>query len=62
MVCKGICHRYRAKKPGINSRYETGQKRCSQYKIFINWEGRHFPCCGYVLRTKPKGTQTRHTY
>ncbi|MGI9567386.1 MAG: hypothetical protein ACR2LL_10290 [Nitrosopumilus sp.] len=60
MVCKGICHRYRAKKPGANSRYETGQKRCSQCDIFINWEGKHCPCCGYVLRTKPKDTQTRH--
>ena len=60
MVYKGICTRYSAKKPGMNGRYATGQKRCSQCEIFINWDGKHCPCCGYVLRTKPKGTQTRH--
>lgn len=60
MVCKGICHRYKSGKPhGINSRYEFGQKRCSICEIFIKWDGKHCPCCGYVLRTKPKGTQTR---
>ncbi|WP_316506037.1 hypothetical protein [Nitrosopumilus sp.] len=60
MVCKGICHRYRAKKPRMNSRYETGQKRCSQCEIFINWEGKYCPCCGSPLRTRPKGTNTRN--
>ncbi|WP_316505610.1 hypothetical protein [Nitrosopumilus sp.] len=61
MVCKGICIRYKSGRPfGINSRYENGQKRCSICEIFINWDGKYCPCCGYVLRTKPKGTQTRH--
>ncbi|MDH3657087.1 MAG: hypothetical protein OEM77_03020 [Nitrosopumilus sp.] len=59
MVCKGICSRYRAIKPGKNSRYAIGQKRCSQCDIFVNWEGKHCLCCGYALRTKPKGTNTR---
>ncbi|WP_316506072.1 hypothetical protein [Nitrosopumilus sp.] len=60
MVCKGTCHRYKAKKPGMHGRYNAGQKRCSQCEIFISWDGKYCPCCGYVLRTKPKGTQTRH--
>ena len=61
MVCKGTCVKYKAKKPfGINSRYENGQKRCSSCEIFMNWDGKHCPCCGYVLRMKPKGTYTRH--
>jgi len=60
VVCKGLCPRYKAKKPfGVNGRYGNGQKRCSICAIFINWDGKHCPCCGYVLRTKPKGTQTR---
>ncbi|MGI9565943.1 MAG: hypothetical protein ACR2LL_02880 [Nitrosopumilus sp.] len=60
MSCKGTCSRYKAKKPGIHGRYNAGQKRCSQCEIFINWDGKYCPCCRYVLRTKPKGTQTRH--
>ncbi len=60
MVCKGTCDRYKAGKPfGINGRYGIGQKRCSICEIFMNWDGKHCPCCGYTLRTKPKGTQTR---
>jgi len=60
MACKGICPRFKAKKPfGANGRYENGQKRCSICNLFINWDGKYCPCCGYVLRTKPKGTQTR---
>ncbi|MGI9566475.1 MAG: hypothetical protein ACR2LL_05620 [Nitrosopumilus sp.] len=48
------------KKAWNEQQVRAGQKRCSQCEIFINWEGKHCPCCGYVLRTKPKGTQTRH--
>ncbi|MDH3764488.1 MAG: hypothetical protein OER82_01590 [Nitrosopumilus sp.] len=59
MVCKGICIRYKAKKPTGFSRYFSGQKRCSRCEIFINWDGKHCPCCDYVLRTKPRGTETR---
>lgn len=60
MVCKGICVRYKANKPfGKNSRYGRGQKRCTVCDIFINWDGKNCPCCSFVLRTKPKGTQTR---
>ena len=61
MVCKGICYRYKASKPfEIKSRYESGQKRCSTCEIFVIWNGKHCPCCGFVLRIKPKGTQTRN--
>ena len=60
LVCKGTCVRHKAQKPLGVSRYNLGQKRCSICEIFINWDGRHCPCCSYVLRTKPKGTQTRH--
>ena len=60
MVCKGICSRYKAIKPAMNGRYETGQKRCTICEIFVSWDGKHCPCCGYTLRTKPKGTTARH--
>ncbi|WP_316504828.1 hypothetical protein [Nitrosopumilus sp.] len=59
MACKGICTRYRAIKPHKEGRYVSGQKRCSKCSIFLNWDGKYCPCCGYPLRTKPKGTNTR---
>ncbi|MDH5568405.1 MAG: hypothetical protein OEX98_01265 [Nitrosopumilus sp.] len=59
MVCNGVCHRYKAKKPGTSSRYASGQKWCTNCEIFIHWDGKYCPCCDYVLRTKPRGTETR---
>ena len=60
MPCKGICHRYKAIKPALpDTRYGIGQKRCNSCNIFINWDGRSCPCCGKLLRTKPRGTKTR---
>ena len=59
MGCRGICMRYKAVKRLHNSRYQSGHKRCSTCGIFINWEGTNCPCCGTLLRTKPRGTQGR---
>ena len=61
MVCKGLCIRHKSRKRLCeNGRYEFGQKRCSVCEIFIHWDGKYCPCCNHVLRTKPKGTQTRY--
>ncbi|NRA05648.1 MAG: hypothetical protein HRU07_05740 [Nitrosopumilus sp.] len=59
MVCKGICYKYKAKKPLMTSRYASGQKRCSNCELFVNWDGTNCPCCGIILRTNPRGTQDR---
>ncbi len=62
MVCKGKCVQYKAKRstlPG-NLRYKAGQRRCSVCEIFIKWEGRWCPCCGFTLRTKPRNSRDRH--
>lgn len=32
-----------------------GQKRCSIYEIFINWNEVSFPCCKYKLGTRSFG-------
>jgi len=59
MVCKGACESHKAKRVhGIN-RYVMGQKHCSICDIFIWWDGRHCPCCNYMLRTKPRNTKNR---
>ncbi len=54
MVCKGICHRYKAKWGAHQYRYANGQKRCNVCEIFVNWDGNNCPCCGMLLRTRPK--------
>lgn len=59
MGCNGICNRYKAKKPLMQSRYASGQKKCSVCDIFVKWDGTNCPCCGMVLRTNPRGTQDR---
>jgi hypothetical protein len=59
MSCRGICSRYKALKKFGETRYESGQKRCSSCDVFVNWDGTNCPCCGMALRTHPRGTQER---
>jgi hypothetical protein len=55
MACKGICERHKAVRNGTTGiRYAEGQKRYNYCSIFMVWDGRHCPCCVYVLRTKPR--------
>lgn len=60
MTCKGICERYRAKKPANMGRYQAGQKRCQICEIFINFNGLYCPCCGYRLRCKPRNLKYKN--
>jgi len=53
MVCKGVCHRYKARWASSQFRYACGQKRCNVCEIFLNWDGISCPCCGMMLRTRP---------
>jgi hypothetical protein len=57
MVCKGVCHRYKAKWTTQTQRYENGQKRCNVCEIFVNWEGIFCPCCKMLLRTRPRSVK-----
>jgi len=59
MVCKGICHKYKASWGTEHIRYSMGQKRCNVCEIFVHWDGRHCPCCGMMLRTRPKLSRYR---
>ena len=59
--CREICSVYRVKKPSpkdIGS-YEAGHKRCSSCEIYIDWAGKHCPCCGHFLRNKPRNSKAR---
>ena len=57
MACKGVCIRYKAKKPVEGGRYQNGQRRCQICELFMSWEGLWCPCCGYRLRTKPRNSK-----
>lgn len=55
MACKGICNRYKAKKPSNGAGWYTQNKRCMHCEIFIvGRDKRICPCCGYRLRGTPK--------
>ena len=61
MTCKGTCTKYKAGKPHLpDTRYGNGQKRCNSCNLFINWGGKHCPCCGTHLRTKPRSGKARN--
>jgi len=61
MTCNGICHKYRVTKPHpeTGGRYGNGHKRCNECEIFIKWDGARCPCCGRLLRLKPRSGITR---
>jgi hypothetical protein len=62
MHCREICSKYSVKRPLLKEigRYEDGQKRCSSCVIYINWKGPNCPCCGHILRTKPRNKNGRN--
>ena len=57
MACKGVCHKYKAKCGLRKYRYASGQKRCNVCEIFVQWDGHSCPCCGMLLRTRPKSVK-----
>lgn len=60
MPCKGICEQYKVKRPHSDTtRYESGQKRYNMCDVFTKWDGIRCPCCGSMLRTKPKNARHR---
>ena len=54
MCCKGVCDRYKAKKPTGIGRYVSGQSRCQICEIFMKYDGLNCPCCNYKLRKTPR--------
>ena len=58
MYCREICSKFKVKRSDtkIFGRYNSGQKRCSSCVIYINWDGTRCPCCGHILRTKPRNS------
>ena len=61
MGCREICSKYTVKKinPKVKGMYESGHKRCSSCEQFLSWNGIHCPCCGTILRVKPRNSMDR---
>ena len=59
MVCKGVCHQYKAKWYAREYRYANGQKRCNVCELFVNWDGNNCPCCGMLLRARPRSMKAK---
>ena len=61
MGCRQICSYYAVKKinPKVKGMYESGHKLCASCEHFLIWEGIHCPCCGILLRTKPRDSKGR---
>ena len=60
MHCVGRCVDYKATSNTLEGgRYEQGQKRCHQCELFMKWDGLWCPCCGHLLRTKPRATKPK---
>ena len=61
MHCDDSCKQYKAITfSGEGGRYEQGQKRCPECELFIVWEGLWCPCCGRLLRTKPRARKLKN--
>ena len=61
MGCREICSNYAVKKinPKVKGIYESGHKRCSRCEYFLIWNGNYCPCCGVLLRVKPRNSMDR---
>ncbi len=68
-TCKGICKKYKVKKPAGAGRYESGQGRCQTCDIWIDHNGCHIKdgspagvddrgwfcnCCNFRIRRHPR--------
>jgi len=63
MACKGICEKYKSTTKKFGSRYQDGTKRCNSCDIYLKWdESSRCPCCGAVLRTKPRDSKNREAF
>ena len=70
-ICKGICKKFKAKKPSIGGRYDSGQGRCQTCEVWINYKGARLKdgsdatedsvgwwciCCNMRVRQKPRNS------
>jgi predicted amidophosphoribosyltransferase len=58
MSCKGLCQtvfKNAVVRRGLHvSPYAAGLKRCKECEIYLDLGGTNCPCCGKLLRFKPR--------
>jgi len=61
LSCNQICSKYAVKKLAAKygGLYEAGHKRCTSCEIYLIWNDVHCPCCGCILRAKPRNAKAR---
>ena len=60
MHCNNSCKKLKAiSNSHEGGRYEQGQKRCPNCEVFLMWDGLWYPCCGRLLRTKPRARKLK---
>ncbi|MCV0431376.1 hypothetical protein [Nitrosopumilus sp.] len=59
MYCNNSCQKFKVTSFSGKGRYVEGQKRCPQCEVFILWDGLWCPCCGRLLRTKPRAKKLK---
>lgn len=67
--CKGLCQKYKAKKPLFRGRYAAGQVRCQICEIYLRPDGTirrsgtlYCKCCNYRVRSKPRNSFYKEQY
>ena len=60
--CTGKCKNYKAQYSGRTGRYVSGQRRCQNCEVFIQWEGLYCPCCNSKLRCSPRNREGKEKY
>ena len=70
-ACKGMCKKYKVRRPLLKSRYSAGQVRCEDCDIFLDGYGQGViqrgeklvcKCCNYTVRRKPRDSYHEEKY
>jgi predicted amidophosphoribosyltransferase len=62
MPCKGVCHHHKPRWISQTLRYANGQKRCASCEQYLVWDGKFCPCCGRLLRHKPRTIKSKQMF
>ena len=65
-TCRGMCKKFKAKRPPHGDRYSDGQVRCQTCSIYITTEGtgpdHRCLCCNIKVRSKPRKSSLKQSY
>lgn len=53
MTCNGTCVRYKSSQKPQEAMGQGG-RWCRICSLYLDWEGKHCPCCSYMIRRGPR--------